>query len=208
MYNMYNYILNSTSFRTSSQADKELSKIEGLDFIAVKNSPLRNREDLIRLIQTVYAWMPTMITPFYLVNDISEIDFKRLFNLSKKARSGKLVDGEEKELFKNLALITNNHMVGASKVLMILNPEKYPIFDSRVISAWNEIFTPDLRDISIKTNPDLAIGYYDFYRENLLEWAKKENKRIRQYEFLLYVKGKSIQLAENEAKKERKKNRK
>jgi hypothetical protein len=91
---------------------------------------------------------------------------------------------------------------------MILNPEKYPIFDSRVISAWNEIFTPDLRDISIKTNPDLAIGYYDFYRENLLEWAKKENKRIRQYEFLLYVKGKSIQLAENEAKKERKKNRK
>jgi hypothetical protein len=111
---MYNYILNSTSFRTSSQADKELSKIEGLDFIAVKNSPLRNREDLIRLIQTVYAWMPTMITPFYLVNDISEIDFKRLFNLSKKARSGKLVDGEEKELFKNLALITNNHMVGAS----------------------------------------------------------------------------------------------
>jgi hypothetical protein len=205
---MYNYILNSTSFRTSSQADKELSKIEGLDFIAVKNSPLRNREDLIRLIQTVYAWMPTMITPFYLVNDISEIDFKRLFNLSKKARSGKLVDGEEKELFKNLALITNNHMVGASKVLMILNPEKYPIFDSRVISAWNEIFTPDLRDISIKTNPDLAIGYYDFYRENLLEWAKKENKRIRQYEFLLYVKGKSIQLAENEAKKERKKNRK
>jgi hypothetical protein len=164
---MYKYILSSTWFRTSSQADKELSKLEGLDFIAVKNSPLRNQEDLIRLIQTVYAWMPTMITPFYLAKSIKKVDFKQLFILAKKARSGKIFEDEQKSLFKSLALITNNHMVGASKVLMILNPQKYPIFDSRVISAWNEIFTPGLRDISIKTDPDIAIGYYDFYRENL-----------------------------------------
>lgn len=202
---MYNYILKSAGFETCLQADRELRKLEGPDFIAVKNSPLRNGEDLIRLIQTVYAWMPTMIAPFYLANGILEIDFKRLFSLAIKARSGKIDDEGEKELFKNLALITNNHLVGASKVLMVLNSEKYPIFDSRVISAWNELFTPDLRDISIITDPDKAIDYYYYYRDNLLAWAKKENKRIRQYEFLLYVKGKSIQQAKNEARKKRKK---
>ena len=145
-------------YKTPADAGKELKQLEGEDFNAVINSPLKSKQDLIRLIQIVYAWMPTMITPFYKVSDFDNINFERLLWLAKSVRKRKVSEKEEEDILMQLSKLTKNRLVGTSKIMMILNPEVYPIYDSRVISTWNNIFkASQIKDESMKLKPEKAI---------------------------------------------------
>jgi hypothetical protein len=157
------------------------------------NMQLKNFEDLIRLIQIVYAWMPTMITPFYKVSELDKVDFENLFLLSIKAREGTITIDEETTILILLSRVTKNRLVGTSKVMMVLNPNTYPIYDSRVILAFNNLFPHShITNESTLTKPEIAIKNYRTYKEKVSEIAFQSNKSIRQVEFLFYTFGKVL----------------
>ncbi len=68
-----------------------------------------------------YGWMPTMLN---LEDDISVA-----VKIANKAKNGEIITHGEKEA---LACAVNGSFVGASKLLHFINPDFYPIWDSRV----------------------------------------------------------------------------
>lgn len=69
----------------------------------------------------IYGWMPTTLKNIIYTNETIE-----LFNTAKHSH---LLDENE---LKNLKLFTNNSLVGLSKLLHFINPEVYPIWDSKI----------------------------------------------------------------------------
>lgn len=82
-------------------------------------------EDIIRGMVMVYGWMPTIPT---LHGSIKEFEEATEF-LNRKRHCRSSSDFEELE---NIKKILNNSLVGASKILHFVNPEKYAIWDSKV----------------------------------------------------------------------------
>lgn len=85
------------------------------------------------LLHMVYAWMPTMLE----IGDQPPQQRQRIPAHLEKAKKGLLLSEAELEELKEF---TNNSVVGASKLLHILNPTVYPIWDSRVARIfmwWN-----------------------------------------------------------------------
>lgn len=70
----------------------------------------------------VYGWMPTIIT----FNIQEKEKTLKLFN---KAKSMELLDSAELDYLKGCI---NKSLVGLSKLLHFINPEKYAIWDSRI----------------------------------------------------------------------------
>lgn len=208
----YLNLLKFSNLKNESNAHKVRQATEGMPYNIILNSPLNNKEDLVRIIHTVYAWMPTMIQDAS-IKKFETLDLNQLFKQAKAARENKINSNDENDLFRTLAILTNNHMVGASKVLTVINPKKYPIFDSRVIVGWNK-FIEDFKikdfkklvNISInEKNGEPCIESYNYYKFTLSEWAKNINKEIRDIEFLLFYSGRRI-AKENADKKKLNKN--
>ena len=80
--------------------------------------------NLVIGINFTYGWMPTIFE--FTSNEISSA-----VSLLNSARSGNMLTSEELNVLKNLF---NNSLVGSSKLLHVINPEKYAIWDSRVFS--------------------------------------------------------------------------
>jgi hypothetical protein len=76
----------------------------------------------------IYGWMPTMLK----LKGPSDT----LWALAQKARLGTAEENTENIL--QCAKTLNNSLVGTSKLMHFLNPDKYPIWDSRVFSALFE----------------------------------------------------------------------
>lgn len=92
-----------------------------------------NWQVAVALLHMVYAWMPTMLE----IGDQPPQQRQRIPAHLEKAKKGLLLSEDELE---ELKLFTNNSVVGASKLLHILNPTVYPIWDSRVARVfmwWN-----------------------------------------------------------------------
>lgn len=204
----YLSLLKFSNLKNESNANKERKATEGLPYNIILNSPLNNPEDLVRIIHTVYAWMPTMIQDAS-IKKFESINLDQLFKNAKSARKNNIKTSDENDLFRTLAILTNNHMVGASKVLTVINPQKYPIFDSRVILGWNK-FIEDfkikdlkkLENISINVkNGDSCISSYNYYKSTLSEWAKNIDKDIRDLEFLFFYSGRRISKENADKKK-------
>jgi len=70
----------------------------------------------------VYGWMPTIITL-----NITQID--EVLLLLNRAKNGEELTVKELGILKGCI---NNSMVGLSKLLHFINPEKYAIWDSRI----------------------------------------------------------------------------
>jgi hypothetical protein len=194
----YEQILNYYNYDVD-EVEGRREQIENLYFNAIVNAPLETIEDLLRIINMVYAWMPTMLKETSSVIDFENIDFNELLQIAQEVRRGEVNKPREIMLMSKLGKLTNNHMVGASKVLMVLNQDKYPIFDSRVLQTWNNyvIVNNTLNEIktlsnySIENNPDRCIDNYLYYKNTVQHYARVSNKRVRQYEFLLfYINGK------------------
>ena len=87
------------------------------------------KSDLIIGINFAYGWMPTM---FKFKND----KLNRIVELLNKARNGAAVLSLEE--LKMMKSCLNNSIVGSSKLLHFVNPELYPIWDSRVYDYLTE----------------------------------------------------------------------
>jgi hypothetical protein len=73
-------------------------------------------------IHFTYAWMPTIF-------DFRSGQFDNVLLILNKVKSGTRIDKEELEILKKCF---NNSLVGTSKILHFINPEKFAIWDSRV----------------------------------------------------------------------------
>jgi hypothetical protein len=82
----------------------------------------------------VYGWMPRM--PDFALPEKLTVDQqkrKKVVEFLNKAKSGTLGVNEIEYLKTNLI---NNSIIGTSKVLHLLAPEKYAIWDKHVATAW------------------------------------------------------------------------
>jgi hypothetical protein len=86
---------------------------------AKRNKAEFDETTLIGLAHMVYGWMPTMI---------QNITIKDFFDWENLIHAGSL----DSDFLKKVMNLTNDSIVGASKLLHFLNPEMYPIYDSRV----------------------------------------------------------------------------
>lgn len=98
-----------------------------IDFFAQKQR--LNTADLIIGSHLVYGWMPTILS-LELENSDTVVS---ILNRSKHS----------KELLSEADLTTlkaciNNSLVGASKLLHFIQPDIYPIWDSRVLRYWTK----------------------------------------------------------------------
>jgi hypothetical protein len=87
----------------------------------------------VALLHMVYAWMPTML----LIGDQPPLRRKAVPGYLEKAKRGLLLSKDELDDLKEF---TNNSTIGSSKLLHVLNPAAYPIWDSRVARVfmwWN-----------------------------------------------------------------------
>ncbi len=87
-----------------------------------------SQQDVIIGISFVYSWMPTILT----------INVQKLASATEivnKAKRGEALKDEDFEILKECF---NNSMVGTSKLLHFIDPEKYAIWDSNVCRFLTE----------------------------------------------------------------------
>src|SRR5450759_1381971 len=87
-----------------------------------RNVPKLTRHHLVIGANFVYGWMPTMV-------DFRSEEFELCVNHLERARTQHDLGADEVE---QLAGLINNSVVGASKLLHVVAPEHYSIWDSRV----------------------------------------------------------------------------
>ena len=148
-------------------------------------------EDLIPLIAYAYSWMPTIPT----------IKFELLENGSNLLSELNLLQsGEEYNLYdilSKLIPVINNSLVGTTKVLHFLAPEKIAIIDSRVIRVWKEYI--DFGNVKFpysftKSNIEKSIKIYVNYNYIMNMWRDDiriddKDFTLRDLEFMLYKLG-------------------
>lgn len=147
------------------------------------------RNDLIIGTYFSYGWMPTMLE---LSGDVDVV--VRLVN--KASKNGKLNRGE----IASLRSIINNSLVGTSKLLHFVNPQIYPIWDSRVCSYIFDAPVNRHRTESIQ----LYLDFQDFVcgihnkqeierlRKRLFPKQYQSVSTIRTIEYFMYLIGKQV----------------
>lgn len=98
------------------------------------------KEHLVIGAHAVYGWMPTILNLKKHKNGTksSEINISNEIVLLNKAKNGERLIERELDLLK---CRINNSMVGLSKLLHFINPEKYPILDSKIYKFTRDIST-------------------------------------------------------------------
>ena len=121
--------------------DKEIQKrISNDSLIPLYGSVVRQFADwktvtwdnAVVALHIVYCWMPTM-PDLGRPATTTEAEQAKIVLLLNQARIRTLTETEIDELKENLV---NNSVVGTSKLLHLLAPEKYAIWDSRVAKVW------------------------------------------------------------------------
>lgn len=107
-------------------------------------------------ISFIYSWMPTILKSI----DIN--DEKTLVHIINQAKQGGDLGVKDLEYLKS---VFNNSLVGTSKLLHFVNPEKFAIWDSRV---YRSIFNEEPHGYKVE-KPETYLGYLD-----LLHQLKKE----------------------------------
>ena len=144
-------------------------------------------DDFWKTVAFSYSWMPTIPTIHY-----EKIQGKELQLLEelKKLQQG---NGNIDWLFNTLTPVINNSVVGTSKTLHFIAPDIIPIYDSRVIKAWEKLFKNDF-ELTLKSKKG-DIKKILFFVEKMHDWkttiGKKNNKiTLRDIELILYYYGK------------------
>lgn len=91
-----------------------------------QNKDSFTESDFVVLSHMVYGWMPTIIT---IDKTGQSVSVKIGAALLTKAKIDGALTEQELEQLKSLV---NNSIVGVSKLLHFVNPEKFPIWDSRI----------------------------------------------------------------------------
>lgn len=144
------------------------SRIKSDSFLEVhqtllKEAARRKRlswNDAVALLHMVYAWMPRMLR-VEILNGTNQEERAGVVKLLTKAKRGQILEHGELE---TVMKFSNNSVVGASKVLHLLNPNTYPIWDSRVAREflWKNVSQSTLN----------KADRYIEYQENMLSWSE------------------------------------
>ncbi|UMB59992.1 hypothetical protein MHL31_13020 [Lutibacter sp. A80] len=153
------------------------------------NQQLTSIEDFWKFVAFAYSWMPTIPTIHFSKLEVSN---DILLNELIKLKSGK---ANIEWLFQILTPVINNSVVGVSKTLHFIAPNVIPIYDSRVISAWNNSFEGN-DELSLNKHKG-NIAKVLFYTKKMNNWISKCNKidktiTLRDLELVLYYYGKKI----------------
>ena len=97
-------------------------------------------------ISFTYSWMPTILKTI----NLSEPD--QLILIFNKVKQGHLISTQELQILKNAF---NNSLVGVSKLLHFIQPEKYAIWDSRVF----RFLSGNEPHVSIFKQPETYLSY-------------------------------------------------
>lgn len=141
----------------SKKRSRDIWSLESYyDFIhCFENKKRLDRKDIIFGIAMAYSWMPTIPrTP-----EITQTEVNLVNSLVKKF--------DEKK-FENLTRIVNNSIVGTSKLLHFLAPDKYPIWDKNVRKAF-----PLEKNYDYNVNKFTHYFEYKKYCEDLIDNEEK-----------------------------------
>lgn len=87
-----------------------------------ENKHILTEEDLIISANFTYGWMPTIL-------NFKNTNYTECADILNKSKQIEILDKKDLEALRSLI---NNSLVGTSKLLHFINPEKYAIWDSRV----------------------------------------------------------------------------
>lgn len=110
-------------------ADRGLADFQEVVRVAARRKSL-DWAEAVAALHMVYGWMPTMLRPTQLR---IPADRKRLLSALRAARQGQFLGTKRLATVQKFA---NRSIVGASKLLHVLNPASYVIWDSRVAQAF------------------------------------------------------------------------
>jgi hypothetical protein len=84
----------------------------------------------VAVLHMVYGWMPTMLRT---IGPHTSHQRANLLATLVRARDGAVLNASE---LADVKFFANSSIVGASKILHVLNPANYPIWDSRVAEVF------------------------------------------------------------------------
>ena len=98
------------------------------EFIQYFNkTPKIEKHHLIISSHFVYGWMPTILK-------LKLKNLEEVLQILNKAKTDQILNSKELE---KLRFSINNSLVGTSKLLHFINPEIYPIWDSKIFKYWS-----------------------------------------------------------------------
>jgi hypothetical protein len=125
-----------------------ISYVEFLNYFSNLQIPI-TKHNLIIGINFTYGWMPTIF-------DFTQTDnFIPSITILNKVKDGKIPSPPE---LKTLKALFNNSLVGTSKLLHFINPNKMAIWDSRV---YRYLMDKEPHDYRIG-NSEAFLGYLKF----------------------------------------------
>nr|WP_315218402.1 hypothetical protein [uncultured Flavobacterium sp.] len=124
-----------------------------------KNIDEINIDNLIIGISFTYSWMPTILKSINLQNS------EKTVVILNEVKKGKILDENELLILKRTF---NNSLVGTSKLLHFINPDKYAIWDSRVFRFLNTGEMPYKYKLE---KPEIYLKYLSF----IDSFKKEEN---------------------------------
>lgn len=172
--------------------------VESKNYSDLLNLEVTKSTDLVKAMCIAYSWMPTMLD-IHLNDARTAIILKRIKNL-KDIDWG---SDEELILISELSKAANNSLVGAIKTLHLINPNRFPLIDSRVLIAWKRFidiagYTIEIKNLGNSWNigshqeqlQKLILKYF-YYRYFIFEWVSnlENGMSMRDIEFRLYLMG-------------------
>jgi hypothetical protein len=182
---------------TGMQLQQYKEFVESKNYSKLLNRKIESINDLVTAMCIAYSWMPTMLE---IHGD--EIDIQSIVEKIVHLRSMEWYGDEEIELIYRLSKVTNNSIVGAIKTLHLIDSNRYPLIDSRVLIGWKKLQLLAGKEYSIaslgissevgKNQEHLhkLIDKYFYYRNFIVSWAKELDHLVeRDLEFRLYLMG-------------------
>ncbi len=147
------------------------------------------KHELVIGINFVYGWMPTIMD----FKKYDEQSYTEAVNTLNKAKNGNPLGEDELTKLKELF---NNSLVGTSKLLHVINPNKYAIWDSRV---FRYILGKEANDNIGKVNLFLEylqlceelseLPEYNDIHQKIVAAVGYDMTKIRTVELVMFVKG-------------------
>ncbi|SFL49380.1 hypothetical protein SAMN04244574_04480 [Azotobacter beijerinckii] len=147
----------SAEVRKEITADKAQEDFQAIIQVAARRQTL-DWEEAVALLHMVYGWMPTMLRT---IESHTTAQRTQLIAHLQKVKAGGLLTSNELAEVKCFA---NRSIVGASKLLHVLNPMNYVIWDSRVakVFLWEGVTSATYS----------TAARYEEYIDIVRQWAK------------------------------------
>ncbi len=145
-----------------------------------------SRHNLIIGINFTYGWMPTIL-------NFKSLELEKPLEILNNAKKGIVPDVNELSILKRTF---NNSLVGSSKLLHFVNPEKFAILDSRVWYYLTRSSIPN--DEKISTAYLEYLSYCEFLanqqeynsiHESIERKIEQKMSKLRSVELVMYTKG-------------------